>query len=250
MQVAGDLPALFLTGVHMGSPQGHAVADAVVKRGQSLGLVHILDGDVLVRQAQDLEPGAQAVVGGGNGRGQEGLALHGVGAAEHFGEILVVALYLGDWAVGTDEHGVGHGFVVADGDDGSAIAQVAHHGRDAAHASENPGTGRKGVQNIHAGAKVLDVDVETSFFVPALFFRIPDQEGFVFVHPSGGYFGELFSESHTSERNAKCGSEKSTDEFLETHTCSSKLKCTEENPSTLIIIHVGACTMIVFRTSA
>ena len=56
MQVAGDLPALFLAGVHMGSPQGHAVADAVVKRGQSLGLVHILDGDVLVRQAQDLRP--------------------------------------------------------------------------------------------------------------------------------------------------------------------------------------------------
>src|SRR5699024_8601448 len=58
------------------------------------------------------------------------------------------------------------------------------------------------------------------------------------------------SESHAGERNAKCGSEKSTDEFLETHTCSSKLKCTEENPSTLIIIHVGACTMIVFWTSA
>ena len=38
--------------------------------------------------------------------------------------------------------------------------------------------------------------------------------------------------------------------LCETHTCSSKLKCTEENPSTLIIIHVGACTMIVFRTSA
>ena len=130
-------------------------------------------------------------MGGAHGGDQEGLALHGLGAAQHVGVVFVPALDFGDGAVLADHHAVGHGFIVAVGNDDGVVTQVAQHGRHGAHAREDPFAGRQSVQNVGAGVEVFDFNVQTGFFIPAFFLGIPHQEGFVLVHPRGGHFHQF-----------------------------------------------------------
>ena len=190
-----DHAALFLDDEGVRGPDGDAVADVVFKRAHDLRLVHVLDDDVAVLEAEDVEPRAEGIVRRGQRGGEEGLAAHGLGAAVHFGVVLVPALDLGDGAVGADDDGgAERGLVVGLRDDGGAVAQVAEHGGQGAHGGETPFPGGQGVEDVRAGVEQLHLDVEPGFLVPALFLGVPHQEGFVLVQPRGGDFDEISRE--------------------------------------------------------
>ena len=216
--VAREHPTLGLTHVGMGSPQDSTVTNAVFECTKRLRLIHILDYDVFFGKPEDAQPHAERIVGGRHRGGQERLALHGFGAAEDVRIILVPTLHLGDGAVGADKDTVDERFLVGVADHIRIVTERAHHGGHGPHTGDSPFTGGKRIQNRHAGAEIQDFNVQPDFLIPAFFLGIPDEEGFMFVHPRGTDLGQGSGKGRRAYGKAEQQGDTATEKLSEAHT--------------------------------
>ena len=202
----------------MGGPETYAVPDAVLVRAEGLRLIHILEHDVIFSEPENTQPYAERLVGGRDGGGQEGLALHGFRAAENLRIILVPPFHLGDGAVGPDEDAVDEEFLIGIGNDIRVVTESPHHGGHRADGGVLPFSRGERVQNRHPGREIQDFKIQPGFLIPTFFLGVPNGERFEFIHPRGTDLGQGSGKGRRSYGKAEQQGDTATEKLSEAHT--------------------------------